>query len=142
MSSWTRLASSLAVAALLTACDGPSGTVIVNPTAAAGADLAGLAALKVVVRNVEVDVPDVFGPFPVDGREHLLPATVPANTFFYVDVWGCADDACAADALVGRGCNQVLLRLEEGLVGVLNLDIFSADQAEFAACPPRIHDQE
>lgn len=131
------LLSVLALAACL-----PAARVVVEPVLAQEANVENLGGIKVVVRNALEDAPEIFGPIPLDGRARIFAASVPPNTPFYVDVWGCESGVSCdpGDGLVARGCTTGLQELEAGKVGVLNLQLFSPDQPEFAVCPPELPD--
>ena len=103
-----------------------------------GVELEPIDALKLIVRDLGEEAPEVFGPFALErDRPHRLPALVPPEHDFYIDVWGCPSaDFCGPTALSARGCSDIE-RIPPGSQDrILTIELFPPDHARAADCPP------
>jgi hypothetical protein len=66
-----------------------------------------VAALRIGVRTACSNMPTYFEPYVLgdDTLQQHQPTTVPANTPFSVDVWGCAALEGCERTPIARGCN-------------------------------------
>lgn len=132
-----RLVCALAlVGGALVGCPGPAAELRIDLVRGEGAALENLGALRFVVRNLEEDAPEVYGPIALEGdRRYRLAATVTPGVDFYVDVLGCTSaTTCDGEAYVARGCTSVLNISTDTAVTIA---LFDREQPDAAACPPR-----
>lgn len=126
--------------ALSAACGGPAAEVTVVLRPGEGTELGAVGALKLIVRDVATESPEVFGPFAI-GRERptRLPALVVPGADFYLDVWGCrsVDDCDPAD-LAARGCSGIESVPEGSKDRVIAVEMLPPDDARAGACPPAL----
>ena len=133
----TRALVALAGASLL-GCPGPAAELVLDLQAADGADLSNVNALRVIVRDLSADAPEVFGPFAIDREaRQRLAASVEPGRDFYVDVWGCPRvEDCAPMDMIARGCTPIV-KIPEGQ-SQANTTIVLDDQGldDDGPCPP------
>ena len=131
---------SAAALALLTlaGCQGAAVQVTVVLQAAPDASLNGLSDLKVIVRELSSETPEIFGPFPIDrSQQETLGAAVQPNSDFYIDVWGCPSGSeCLPTDVVARGCSPVTRFSEAESPAVVAITLYDPLQEEAALCPP------
>jgi len=129
--------AALVVALATTAC-GPSAEVTLALESAAGADLSTVAALRVTVRDLTKEEPEIFGPFEIDRSEpERLACMVEPGNDFYVDVWGCVSTArCAPTEIVGRGCTEILNLAPGTTDTVVTVVIDESANVPDDQCPP------
>ena len=120
----------------LVGCPGAAAELRIELVRGDGASLDGLGALRFVVRDLDADAPEVYGPISLEGdRRYRLTATVTPGVDFYVDVLGCTSaDACDGDAFIARGCTSVLSIATDTAVTIA---LFDREQPDADACPPR-----
>lgn len=126
-----------ALLAALPGCPGPAAVVQLELSAGPGAPSADIKALRFLVRELDADAPEVFGPIPLDREQPLrLAAEVTPSSPFYIDVWACPDvESCAPADVIARGCTPVLE--VEGDTS-LSLTLYASSDARAAECPPEI----
>jgi hypothetical protein len=98
----------LIVAAVLVAavgsCGEPNVDLQVEVLRASGSTFLTPPSLRVLVR-AQCEQPESWGPYPLDedNQRYFINASVPPDTPFTIDIWGCAAvDSC--DMLTARGC--------------------------------------
>jgi hypothetical protein len=119
----------------LIGCPGPAAEVSINLVRGQGATLEGVTALRFIVRDLNAEVPEVFGPVEIDREQPMrLSATVTPGSPFYVDIWGCETvNRCVPQAVLARGCTPVL-----NVAGdtTLDLPMFDVGDSALDECPP------
>lgn len=128
----------LALFAGLLGCPKPAAEVTVVLRPGEGVTLDGVKALQVLVRNLDEEAPEVFGPIPLERkRQPRLAALVPPGADFYVDVWACPmEAACAPDDLLARGCSSIENLPPGTRDAVIAIELYPMDDARAEACPP------
>ncbi|MCP4504211.1 MAG: hypothetical protein GY822_30170 [Deltaproteobacteria bacterium] len=94
-------------------------------------------ALKVVVRDIDEDAPEIFGPFAIesDTRTRLSADLVPGSEFL-VDVSACISvDDCTEATRLARGCSDVE-RVTNSDPFSLTISLSDPDSDVARACPP------
>jgi hypothetical protein len=100
-----------------------------------GSRSAELGALRVFVRELSEDAPEVFGPLPRKRERSLrLTAGVLLQSPSCIGVWGCPDvDRCAPrDVLVRSGSLVLVLEKDARVSGTLR----AACDPQAQECPP------
>ncbi len=96
--------------------------------------------VKLLIRQLDEQQPDVFGPFDVRTVPDEQLAPVPPESRFYIDVIGCQTDAAeecqATTSFVARGCTDVMT-LERDSVVEVEVQMHSAAEGA-TICPPDI----
>ncbi len=94
--------------------------------------------VKLLIRQLDEDQADVFGPFEVHSFPDEQLAPVPPGSPFYVDVVGCqtgaAEECADTTSFVARGCSDVLT-LERDSAVVVEIQVHSAATGD-DLCPP------
>jgi hypothetical protein len=87
-----------------TGCGEPDVDLQVDVVRAAGATFLTPPALRVLVR-AQCQQPESWGPYALDeeNQRYFINASVPADTPFTVDIWGCSTTT-SCDVLTARGC--------------------------------------
>ena len=125
----------LATLAALPGCPGPSAELQLTLQRGPDATLDNVTTLRFIVRELAADAPEVFGPVEIDRtRPMRLSAQVTPGSDFYVDVWGCESvERCVPEAVLARGCTEVLNISEDAAV---EIELFDVGAPELADCPP------
>ena len=74
-------------------------------------DFSDVNALRVIIRDLAEEEPEIYGPFPLDRENKTrLSTEIPPGHEFYVDVWACPSiDNCAPSVVLARGCSEIIL---------------------------------
>lgn len=117
---------------------GPSAELTIALESAPAADLSTLTALRITVRDLTLEEPEIFGPYEIDrDAPQRLAATVEPGNDFYVDVWGCESTArCAPTELVGRGCTDILNLAPGTTDTVVTVTLDESENVPATRCPP------
>jgi len=116
-------------------CPGPAAELQLTLQRGANATLSDVTTLRFIVRELDADAPEVFGPVEIDRtRPMRLSAQVTPGSDFYVDVWGCESvERCVPEAVLARGCTEVLNISEDTAI---EIELFDVGAPELDACPP------
>lgn len=94
--------------------------------------------VKLLIRQLDEQQPDVFGPFDVRTFPDEQLAPVPPESAFYIDVIGCQTDAAEecqeTTSFVARGCTDIMTLQRDSVVEV-EVQMHSAAEGA-TICPP------
>jgi hypothetical protein len=122
---------------LVSAC-GPSAEVTIALESAPSADLSTMTALRITVRDLTKEEPEIFGPFEIDRADpERLATTIEPGNDFYIDVWGCESTArCAPTEVVARGCTAILNVAPGTTDTVVTVTLDESENVPATRCPP------
>jgi hypothetical protein len=122
---------------LLSSCGGQSSEIVIqiqkdDPTD----NYDDVNALRVMVRDLEEEKPEIYGPFALDREQQTrLSTSVPPGHDFYVDVWACPTiDSCAPIDVLARGCSDVIASGATGGENILTVTLYRAGTNDATNC--------
>lgn len=122
---------------MISGCGSESGEVTISiQKADEGDDFSDVNALRIIVRDLSEDTPNVFGPFELNREQPTrLSTDIPPGNTFYVDVWGCLSvDSCMIQDVLARGCSGEILSDASVPNQSVDITLYRAGSADATNC--------